>query len=72
MKYIILYLIIYAFLSTGIAKGQIKPDDAAPVLEDLYSRLVNNYDDSDRIRINDSIRLIICDTLVRLHLLTHF
>jgi hypothetical protein len=59
MKYIILYLIIYAFLSTGIAKGQIKPDDAAPVLEDLYSRLVNNYDDSDRIRINDSIRLII-------------
>ena len=29
------------------------------VLEELYDRLVDNYNDNDRIRINDSIRMIL-------------
>jgi hypothetical protein len=36
-------------------------NEASHVLEKLYSRLVNNFDDNDRIRINDSIRFIIDD-----------
>jgi hypothetical protein len=59
MRRIIAYLIIIASISTGIARGQIPAKDASQVLEKLYGRLVNNYDDNDRLRINDSIRLII-------------
>jgi hypothetical protein len=33
--------------------------DTPQVLEDLFDRLVDNYNDSDRIRINDSIRIIL-------------
>jgi hypothetical protein len=42
-----------------VSKGQIRPDDTAVVLEKLYGRLVDNFDDSDRLQINDSIRSII-------------
>jgi hypothetical protein len=42
-----------------MVKGQIGKNDEPKVLENLYSRLVNNFDDNDRLRINDSIRLII-------------
>ena len=59
MRSVILYLILFIFLSTGIAKSQISAKDTPQVLEELFSRLVDNYNDSDRIRINDSIRLII-------------
>jgi hypothetical protein len=59
MRSVILYLILFIFLSTGIAKSQISAKDTPQVLEELFSRLVDNYNDTDRIRINDSIRLII-------------
>ncbi|MGA2407727.1 MAG: hypothetical protein ABSF81_13400 [Bacteroidales bacterium] len=59
MRSVILYLILFISLSTGIAKSQISAKDTPQVLEKLFSRLVDNYNDSDRIRINDSIRLII-------------
>jgi hypothetical protein len=42
-----------------MAKGQKTLNDTPQVLEKLYGRLVNNFVDNDRIRINDSIRLII-------------
>ena len=59
MRSVILYLILFIFLSTGIAKSQISAKDTPQVLEELFNRLVDNYNDTDRIRINDSIRLII-------------
>jgi hypothetical protein len=59
MRSVILYLILFISLSTGIAKSQISAKDTPQVLEELFSRLVDNYNDTDRIRINDSIRLII-------------
>jgi hypothetical protein len=59
MKPFILYLLLYIVLSTGIAKSQVSTKDTPQVLEDLFDRLVDNYNDSDRIRINDSIRIIL-------------
>jgi hypothetical protein len=59
MRQIIISLILITYLSTGLAKCQVKPNDAPDALEKLYGRLLNNYDDTDRQRINDSIRLII-------------
>lgn len=59
MRRVIVYLIIITSISTSMAKGQITANDAPQVLEKLYGRLINNFDDNDRLRINDSIRLII-------------
>lgn len=61
MKNLLVYLIIIAAISTNKATSQVPADNASNVLEKLYSRLVNNFDDTDRIRINDSIRYIIDD-----------
>lgn len=55
----IAYLIIITSFSACIARGQITPDDAPRILEKLYGRLINNFDDNDRLRINDSIKVII-------------
>lgn len=59
MRLRIIYLIIIATLSVNLAKGQFQETDVSEVLEKLYDRLVNNYDDNARIRINDSIRVIL-------------
>jgi len=65
MRRLTLYLIIYGvILSSGIIKGQEASDSTSTLLGKLYGRLVNNYDDPSRIRINDSIRVII-DSYVR-------
>jgi hypothetical protein len=59
MKPFILCLVFSILLSTGIAKSQESVKDAPQVLKELFDRLVDNYNDNDRIRINDSIRSII-------------
>ena len=59
MKQFLLYLILFILLSTGITKSQLSTKETPQVLEELFDRLVNNYNDNDRIRINDSIRLIL-------------
>ncbi len=59
MRPFTIYLILFISISTGIAKSQIPAKETPLVLEELFNRLVDNYDDNDRIRINDSIRLII-------------
>lgn len=59
MRRILLFLILVSAVPSGVSKGQNLTGDTSDVLEKLYDRLVNNYDDSDRIRINDSIRIII-------------
>jgi hypothetical protein len=45
--------------STSVAKSQVSATDTPQVLEELFDRLVGNYNDSERIQINDSIRLIL-------------
>jgi hypothetical protein len=59
MRRIILYLIILLTISTGIVDGQTTENDTPQVLENLFLRLLTNYEDSDRLRINDSISSII-------------
>jgi hypothetical protein len=46
-------------MSTGVAFSQNTTDNASDVLEKLYSRLTDNFNDNNRLQINDSIRLII-------------
>jgi hypothetical protein len=59
MRQLILILIICTFFSPGNASSQPPVNNTAEVLEKLYSRLVDNFDDANRLQINDSIRLII-------------
>jgi len=59
MKKIIYYLILIGSIYSGISDGQISVKDTPLILEKLYHRMVNNYEDSVRLEINDSIRFII-------------
>jgi hypothetical protein len=59
MKRKIFILIFISSISAGTVFGQISPIETSQLLEKLFGRLVNNYDDSERIKINDSITLII-------------
>ena len=64
MKRFVLYIILFILLPTGIARSQAPVNNTSQVLEDLFDRLVGNYNDTDRIHINDSIRTIL-DRYVR-------
>jgi hypothetical protein len=64
MKHKILCLILITSISTGITNGQVTIDSSPDILEKLYNRLENNFNDNDRLQINDSIRLIIDDYVV--------
>jgi len=65
MRRLVLFFIITGILSSATnIKGQDDSDSTSALLEKLYGRLVNNYDDVSRVRINDSIRVII-DSYVR-------
>lgn len=64
MKRIFLYILFTGLISAGITRGQSVVNGTPTVLEKLYGRLVNNYNDNDRMRINDSIVLFI-DSYVR-------
>jgi hypothetical protein len=60
MRRFVLFLIIISLTgSTARLNGQESLDSASVLLENLYGRLVNNYDDISRIRINDSIKEVI-------------
>jgi hypothetical protein len=61
MKSCSLYILLLFLLHTGVARSQVNQEDRPQVLGELFNRLVDNYNDNDRIRINDSIRLIIDD-----------
>lgn len=53
-----LFLIIF-LLITSVIRAQSASEDTSELLEKLYKRLVNNYVDTSRLRINDSINVII-------------
>jgi hypothetical protein len=64
MKRLFLYLFIILSLVTVNLNAQEVPSGAQETLEKLYGRLVNNFNDTVRLRINDSIKVII-DSYVR-------
>lgn len=54
------YITILSFLMImSVVSGQTKSPDIAPLLENLYSRILYTNNDAERIRLNDSIRLLI-------------
>ena len=59
MKKIIYCLVMTAFISTSLTKSQISQHDVPVTLEKLFGRLMTNHEDTVRLRINDSIRVII-------------
>jgi len=63
MRQFFLYLIIISVLTVGL-KAQEVPDGAQERLGKLYGRLINNFNDTVRLRVNDSIKVII-DSYVR-------
>jgi hypothetical protein len=59
MKRFLQYLIIVICISNGSLKAQEVEAGTQRTLEKLYGRLINNYNDTVRIRVNDSIKVII-------------
>jgi hypothetical protein len=64
MKRFLLCFFIILSSSSYNAKGQDSLTETNDVLEKLFDRLVNNYNDTIRVRINDSIYAIV-DSYVR-------
>ena len=52
-------IIIAALIILSPVKGQTKSSDISPLLENLYNRILYTNEDTERIRLNDSVRLII-------------
>lgn len=61
MKSFLFCIILLTFLQSNSAKCQISKGDTPQRLEELFNSLADNYNDNDRIRINDSIRMILDD-----------
>jgi hypothetical protein len=59
MRSFLLYLALFILISTNTVNCQISHADTPQILEELFNRLAENYNDNDRIRINDSIRMIL-------------
>src|SRR5665648_72349 len=59
MKPIIACFLIIASVSTGMTRGQTDGNNTPQMLSKLYDRLIINFNDNDRLRINDSIKLLI-------------
>lgn len=51
--------ILLIFLSASVVKSQVPVKETSQVLEELFDRLVDNYNDNERIGLNDSVKLII-------------
>lgn len=58
-RYIVYLIIIFVFSSPVRVNGQDSLDSASVLLESLYGRLINNYDNNLRLQINDSIKDVI-------------
>jgi hypothetical protein len=59
MRLLFLYLIIILSVKSSSLKAQESTPGPQETLEKLYGRLVNNYNDTVRLRVNDSIKVII-------------
>jgi hypothetical protein len=61
MKRYFLLIVFFIIIKAEVAECQDSNIDIPDQLETLFDRLINNYDDVVRIRINDSIRVILSD-----------
>lgn len=67
----ILYVVLIFSLSPALLKSQVVSNGPQEILEKLYGRLINNYNDSARVQINDSIRVIIGNYVLSDTVFTH-
>ncbi len=56
---IFLFILLLVIIHPSVAQTDEKPSQISVNLENLYSRLLKSSDDEQKMRINDSIRLII-------------
>ncbi len=59
MRTVILTFLISVSFNISVSTAQVSPADVSTILEKLYVRLLINNNDEDRLRINDSVRMII-------------
>jgi hypothetical protein len=59
MRLFFAYFILFILLPPDSAKSQIPKVDTSQKLEELFNRLADNYNDDERIVINDSIKMIL-------------
>jgi hypothetical protein len=59
MKFFLCNILIVTFVSVSSVKGQSNNQNISSILETLYGRINKSKDDTERLRINDSIILII-------------
>jgi len=61
IRYLYLFIFIFLLLIYRASAQTDKRTDVSAVLEDLYDRITKTKDDDGKLRLNDSIRLIIGD-----------
>jgi hypothetical protein len=71
MRYRVYLIIILTFLSATSLKTNAQPKDISIILENLYGRILYTNDDSERSRLNDSVRHIIDGYVRSDSILTH-
>lgn len=71
MKKILFSILLFISVSTGFVKSQISVEEISVSLEKLYGRLRSASEDSGRLRINDSIKLLIESYVASDRVFTH-
>ncbi len=71
MRSKLINILFICLFSSTLVSGQVVNGDVSQELGRLYSKLVNNYSDNDRLRINDSIELLIEQYVVSDTVFTH-
>ena len=59
MKWLICNILIFTFISVSSVNGQVNNQNISSILESLYTRINKSKVDAERLRINDSLILII-------------
>lgn len=59
MRRILAVIMFAASWIFSVAEGQTRNQDVSVTLEKLFNRLVESHEDSDKLRINDSVKFII-------------
>jgi hypothetical protein len=71
MKFISYIFLFVALFVVSFLKLQSQPDNTSAILENLYNRILYTNNDLERVRLNDSVKLIIDDYVVSDSIFTH-
>lgn len=71
MKRSVITFILITYISVCLTQGQSSSNEVPGTLEKLFGRLMTNFDDKDRMRINDSIKFIVENYIASDSVFTH-